>query len=101
MTVEVPRYVVIESTPGYLADDDDPGTFVTLRDARAYARELVQRLREYHAEDEEQCTVSVDSRTAPRCWYVVTARQHDLGRIVEIVTIAEEDRALYAEEGGF
>lgn len=78
-------FVVIESTPGYLPDDVDPATFETLTAARAYARELVAQLRDYHAEVGDTCSVRVDSRSAPRSWYVTRNNwSHDLGRVVEI-----------------
>lgn len=96
----LPRYVVLESTPGYMPDDDCPGAFATLRDARSYARDLVARLREFHEQGEDRYTVSCDSRTAPRQWYVVTNRPHDLGRVIEVVTIPEQDRASYVDGPG-
>jgi hypothetical protein len=83
-------YVVTENTPGYLPNDDEPAVFETLAGARSYARELVEQLRDYHAELDEACTVCVDSRTAPRSWYVVSHREHDLGRVIEISTISKE-----------
>lgn len=81
-------FVVIESTPGYLPDDDDPAVFETLRDARSYARDLVAQLRDFHADGAETCRVRVDSRSAPRSWYVVRGGpegSRDLGRVVEIL----------------
>ena len=78
-------YVVIENTPGYMPDDDDPATFETLGEARAHARGLVARLREFHWEVGDTAKVRVDSHSAPRSWYVVTGREHDLGRVIEIV----------------
>lgn len=35
------RYVVIENTPGYLPEDDEPATFAEYGDAVAYMRDLV------------------------------------------------------------
>lgn len=37
-------YVVIENTPGYLPEDDDPATFDNIEDARVYASDLLSRL---------------------------------------------------------
>lgn len=81
-------YIVIENTPGYLPDDDDTAEFETLADARSYARDLVEQLRDFHAQVDETCLVRVDSRSAPRSWYVRRggeAGRNDLGRAIQIV----------------
>jgi len=77
-------FVVIENTPGYLPDDDEPAEFDTLAAARMYARQRVQDLREFHWDAGDRVRVRVsDDR---RYWFVVcTTREHDLGRVVEIV----------------
>jgi hypothetical protein len=40
----MPQYVVIENTPGYLPDADDPAVFDAYEDAVAYANELCDEL---------------------------------------------------------
>jgi hypothetical protein len=82
-------YVVVENTPGYLPDDDEPATFETLAEARAHARDLVAELREGYWSSGDRCAVRVDSPSAPRLWTVArTTNERDLGRAVEIMDAA-------------
>lgn len=86
-------YVVIENTPGYLPDDDDPATFEDLNAAKTYLKEEVERLcdflcegYDYAADYEPNVYWSRDLDYAsvddPR-------RAHDLGRVFSIETVEE------------
>jgi hypothetical protein len=80
-------YVVIENTPGYLPENDDPATFENLDEAREYLIELVARYtneysenggyvyRESWADDKEWCCVTFGEHRG---------YQHE--RVFEIVT---------------
>jgi len=75
-------YLVIESTPGYLPDNDNDEVFTEYSEAVAYANELADEL-------EDQ------GYTTDRSWasrdnsYAISAETtdkiHDLGRIIEVV----------------
>jgi len=45
------RFVVVENTPGYLPEDDDPATFEDRESARAYLREAVERYTNEYSEN--------------------------------------------------
>ena len=81
------RYAVIESTPGYMPDDDDPATFTDRREALRYMVRLVREYRDsfYPINDfggwldrEAGCAFLVDE-----------GRPHDLGRYFEIMECEE------------
>lgn len=76
-------FVVIENTPGYVPEDDDPATFEDLGAAQEYLRERVESYVEHVVEGEDvEPNVTVDERSA----YVVSnVREHDLGRVFEII----------------
>lgn len=77
------HYHVIENTPGYLPDSDDPGTFSSRRAAGAYATELARELRDtgYHGRTD-----------FARSGYGHLERDaRDLGRSIEIITCHETD----------
>jgi hypothetical protein len=93
-------YVVIESTPGYLPEDDDPATFDNVEDARVYASDLLSRLLDHIYEGQEAEGLKPDGNADggfakvtgwfadTDCWSVVVydnSREHDLGRVIEIV----------------
>jgi hypothetical protein len=78
-------YIVIENTPGYLPDSDDPAEFEDYADAVAYANELADELEE-------------EGYSTDRSWasqdnlYAVSATRddpHDLGRWIEVVNAEE------------
>jgi hypothetical protein len=84
----MPRYIVIENTPGYLPDDDDPATFEDLEGAIAYLRERVESYCDFlaegydYAEDyKSEVWIADDGTEAsvsdPR-------RAHDLGRWFDV-----------------
>jgi hypothetical protein len=86
-----PQWVLIENTPGYLPEDDEPATFTELDDAREYLRErvaeYVEHLHEgtdWRADYEPGVSVADDALSA----YVTDPdRIHDLGRSFEILPI--------------
>lgn len=70
-------YVVIENTPGYLPEDDDPATFERREDALVY---LSDRLSSYL---NALCDADIEFAISQGDgWYFVTDMQneHDLGR---------------------
>lgn len=94
-------YVVVENTPGYLPDADEPSVVSTLREARMVARGLVASLRDFHADAGETCRVRVDSRTAPMSWYITVPNyRYDLGRVVEILATTAERQARACRDCG-
>jgi hypothetical protein len=80
-----PLWAVVENTPGYLPEDDDPGVFDTYAEACAYANQLADELEE-------------DGYTTERFWasegnyYAIRAcrDERDLGRFIA-VELVEED----------
>lgn len=77
-------YVVIENTPGYLPDDDDPATFDDWRDALRYMVTLVRESRDFSIEGGADIVGWVDRDDG--CAYLTDeGRPHDLGRYFEIV----------------
>jgi hypothetical protein len=93
----ITRFVVIESTPGYLPEDDDPVTFEDITDARVYASDLLSRLLDHIVEgwedvdetDEEPHAFTVAGSFANTdCFSVFVddcSRKHGLGRVIEII----------------
>lgn len=81
-------YVVIENTPGYLPDDDDPASFDDRRAAIRYMVELVRRSRDYSVEGGADIGGWLD-REAGCAFLVDEGRPHDLGRCFEVVETEE------------
>jgi hypothetical protein len=82
----VSRFVVIENTPGYLPDDDDPPTFDEYADAVAY---LNERAAEYADDPDaeppyrvEHGWASADNLAAVMVYD--DSKTHDLGRYIGI-----------------
>lgn len=104
-------FVVIESTPGYMPEDDDPATFDDYDDAVAYLNERAQS----YADDPdgnyrvEYGIASGDNLAACIVWD--DDKMHDLGRVIEILrddldddeTTTDDDGADYRRRlaGGF
>jgi hypothetical protein len=88
-------FIVIENTPGYMPDDDDPATFEDYDDAVAYMNERAESLAEFIAEGEGKPEISV-GWASPNNYAAVMvydhARAHDLGRYIG-VELLEEDPA--------
>jgi hypothetical protein len=82
-------YVVIENTPGYLPDSDDPGRFDTYEEAIAHANDLAAEL--------EANDYVCDRPAAGEIGYVISCttvhKMHDLGRVIEV--IEEESDGVY------
>lgn len=86
---EYPTWVVIENTPGYMPDNDDPATFEDLDAAKAYLAEEVERYCDFVSEGDGTPSVSwADDRESAHV--VTTEHEHDLGRVFEIVQQEEE-----------
>lgn len=86
-------YMVIEYTPGYLPEDDDPPVFDEYEEARNYLMEERKRIEDDgwdFGEGEEQVLQFTDGMRDGWFEYTNTKRIHDLGRIVEIVPVEEE-----------
>lgn len=78
-------YVVIENTPGYLPEDDEPAEFETQREALRY---MIERMRSYRDEHED---VGGWIDRENMCGFLVDeGRPHDLGRAFEVHTTTEE-----------
>jgi hypothetical protein len=76
-------YVVIENTPGYLPDADEPATFEEIREANEYLREEVERYCDHLAEAAEAFTVSWSGDYPDESMSAFVTRDdspHDLGR---------------------
>jgi hypothetical protein len=86
-------YMVIENTPGYLPEDDDPAVFDSVDEARVYASDRLSSLLDFIVEgqsfDEEQPGFTVDGsfQTDLSVWVTDKSREHDLGRVIEIVEV--------------
>ena len=80
-------YVVIENTPGYMPDDNDPGYFETMDEAVEYAEGLAQEAMSALYEDADKPYVT---RLSETLWQIGSERPHDLGRVVEIVPAEDE-----------
>lgn len=77
------RYVVVENTPGYLPEDDDPATFDTFDEALDYASDratyLVEEL------DYREVDRSIDrERETASAWFQYRYSTNDLGRVIEV-----------------
>lgn len=86
-------YVVVENTPGYLPEDDDPAKFDDLGEAREYAKERLESLVEFILEGqdyeygEDGVDVSGDFSDDTSVYVSDKARTHDLGRVIEILEV--------------
>ncbi len=91
-------YVVIESTPGYLSEEDDPATFEDLSEARIYASDRLSQLLDFIYEGQDAAgehagwTVDGSFQTDLSVIVYDKSRTHDLGRIIEIV-LTEHDQS--------
>lgn len=81
-------YTVIENTPGYLPEEDDPPVFTSKRRAQAYATELARSYREDSMPDDngrEECPWTVTGNA--RDGYAVfrfPPSPYDLGRVIDV-----------------
>lgn len=84
-------YVVVENTPGYLPDEEDPATFVNLEDARVYAADRLSSLLDYllEVDDDDISVLSISGSFQEDMSVYVTdsRREHDLGRVIEILQV--------------
>jgi hypothetical protein len=78
-------FTVVENTPGYLPEDDDPPAFDTFTDAEEYAVALADGYKDGFGliRDTGLITVTRESRTL---WRIENpSNPRDLGRVVEII----------------
>jgi hypothetical protein len=80
-------YIVIESTPGYMPEDNDPATFEEYADAVAYANELADEL-------EDQGYTTDRGWASSGNYYAIKAERDDtvapdLGRFIAVELLAE------------
>lgn len=84
----MPTYVVIENTPGYMPEDDDPFETDSLEDAKTALRDNVERHLDFLADDPDigpdgpSVSWDVDGMS---CYVVSSEHEHDLGRVFEIL----------------
>lgn len=92
-TTESPKnYVIIENTPGYLPEDDDPATFDSYAEALNALVEYNKKLSEETEDDEGNKKYDVSAIV--NGWFTYTEVNygpHALGRVVEIVPLTGED----------
>lgn len=84
-------FVVIENTPGYLPDDDDPPTFEDYSDAVGY---LNERAAEYADDESGNFTVEYGWASSANLAAVAisdNSKMHDLGRFIAIELLEEEE----------
>jgi len=79
----MPEYVVIENTPGYMPEADEPAEFDTYAEAVAYADELADELAEAGYDRIDRSWASRDN------YYAIHAERSDtvapdLGRTIEV-----------------
>jgi hypothetical protein len=86
-------YVVIENTPGYMPEDDDPPIFEDYADAVAYLKERVEEYLDLNA-DGAQYRVEEGWASQDNLSAVVIhddSKIHDLGRWIQIVVDESEE----------
>ena len=88
-------WVVVENTPGYLPENDEPGIFEDLEDAKLALREDVQRFTDHLDEVEEPYEVHW-GEDGMQAYVTQTEREHDLGRVFEVVPSEDTDQHIYA-----
>jgi len=94
------RWIVTESTPGYLSEDDDPAVFDDLKDAMVYASDRLSSLLDFIYEGQEAmglrpdgnaeggfATVNGSFADSMSVLVYDNSREHDLGRVIRIVEV--------------
>lgn len=81
------RYVLIENTPGYMPEDNDPPTFDSYSEAVNHVSHYYKELREEYV-----VTPIINGQFA----YYEEGKDGDLGRIVEIMPILDAEEEDYA-----
>lgn len=87
-------WVVVENTPGYLPEEDDPASFTDHKSACEYLRERVGEYCDFlaegydYAEGYEPEVFWSEDLTYARVYD--PERIHDLGRVFEVLPIEEE-----------
>jgi len=87
------NYTVIEYTPGYLPEDDDPPVFDQYAQALNYLMEERKRIEDDgwdYGDGDYQALEFSDGMQDGWFSYTNTKLSHDLGRVVVIVPVEEE-----------
>ncbi len=86
-------FIVIENTPGYLPEDDDPFVTDDYSAAVTYMNERAEALAEFIAEGEGKPEISV-GWASPNNYAAVMvydhSREHDLGRYIGVEIYEDE-----------
>ena len=78
-------FVVVENTPGYLPENDDPASFETFAEAEDYAGALADGYRDTFGLTHDDGSIDV-TRESETLWRITRPSDpHDLGRVVEIL----------------
>ena len=85
-------YIVLENTPGYLPEDDDPFITNSYADAVGYANDLADR---YEDDDDAEYPYVADrSWASSGNYYAISitqpGRDHDLGRYIGVETLEDD-----------
>ena len=85
------RFIVIENTPGYMPDDDDPFSTEDYSEAVAHMNELADEYENDpdHTYRVERGIASQDNYAAITVWD--DSKMYDLGRVIQIVWEADDD----------
>ena len=88
------RFIVIENTPGYLPEDDDPFITDDYDEAVAYMNERADSLAEFIAESDGKPEIST-GWASPNNYAAVMvydlSHKHDLGRYIGVELVEEDD----------
>lgn len=93
------NYVMVEYTPGYMPDSDDPAIFDLIEDAKEYLKSEVERLCEFHDENGDTFEVTWD-RELTHAYVIRTGKfsRNDLGRVFDIVESGEASNMIKATD---
>lgn len=80
------KWIVVENTPGYMPDDDDPYVTDDYRDALRYMVTLVRESRDFSVDGGADIGGWLD-REAGAAFLVDEGRPHDLGRYFEVMPL--------------
>ena len=87
MSLTVSGYIVIENTPGYMPESDDPFVTQSYEEAVRYANELADELEE-QGYTVDRSWASADNYT---CIHATKPDEpHDLGRVIQVMNHEEE-----------
>lgn len=82
----MPKFIVIENTPGYLPDDTDPGVYDTFQEALEAAKTLEAELIDMGYTQEGS---TIQEANYYQSYWTTEEKMHDLGRVIEIMEAEE------------